>query len=138
METTFPQGFFWGGATSANQCEGAWDEDGKGDCFVDHLTAGSRQNPRIFHKELRPDVFYPCHKGVDFYHGTKRILPFLPRWALRCSVCPSTGRGCSPMGMKPRRTLRESRSTIAYLMNVKIRYRTVGHNFPSGNAVLPV
>ena len=71
METTFPQGFFWGGATSANQCEGAWDKDGKGACFVDHLTAGSRQNPRIFHKELRPDVFYPCHKGVDFYHRYK-------------------------------------------------------------------
>ena len=30
METTFPQGFFWGGATSANQCEGAYDVDGRG------------------------------------------------------------------------------------------------------------
>lgn len=26
---TFPKDFLWGGATAANQCEGAWDVDGK-------------------------------------------------------------------------------------------------------------
>ena len=26
----FPQNFLWGGAISANQCEGAYQEDGKG------------------------------------------------------------------------------------------------------------
>ena len=26
----FPDGFLWGGATAANQCEGAFDADGKG------------------------------------------------------------------------------------------------------------
>ena len=26
----FPQNFLWGGAISANQCEGAYHEDGKG------------------------------------------------------------------------------------------------------------
>ena len=28
----FPRGFFWGGATAANQCEGAWDVE---DCQPD-------------------------------------------------------------------------------------------------------
>lgn len=26
----FPENFLWGGATAANQCEGAYNEDGKG------------------------------------------------------------------------------------------------------------
>ena len=27
---SFPKDFLWGGATAANQCEGAWQADGKG------------------------------------------------------------------------------------------------------------
>ena len=30
--------FFWGGSTSADQCEGAWQEGGKGINAVDVMT----------------------------------------------------------------------------------------------------
>ena len=31
----FPPGFLWGGAVAANQAEGAWQADGKGDSVAD-------------------------------------------------------------------------------------------------------
>ena len=40
METaryTFPENFLWGGAEAANQCEGAWNEGGKGMTIQDCL-----------------------------------------------------------------------------------------------------
>jgi len=30
MKTAFPKNFLWGGAVAANQCEGGWNEGGKG------------------------------------------------------------------------------------------------------------
>ena len=36
----FPKDFLWGGATAANQCEGAYDEDGKGLSIQDVLPHG--------------------------------------------------------------------------------------------------
>ena len=32
---SFPKNFLWGGAVAANQCEGAYNEDGKGLCTQD-------------------------------------------------------------------------------------------------------
>ena len=37
---TFPDGFLWGGATAANQCEGAYDADGRGLSSVDTVPYG--------------------------------------------------------------------------------------------------
>ena len=36
----FPKNFLWGGATAANQFEGAWNEDGKGVSMADVCTPG--------------------------------------------------------------------------------------------------
>lgn len=37
---TFPDGFLWGGATAANQCEGAYAADGRGLANVDVVPIG--------------------------------------------------------------------------------------------------
>ena len=39
----FPKNFYWGGATAANQFEGAWDADGRGDTVIDHYALGKQE-----------------------------------------------------------------------------------------------
>ena len=43
---SFPKGFLWGGATAANQFEGAYNEDGKGLSTADVMTNGTHQEAR--------------------------------------------------------------------------------------------
>ena len=68
MSTGFPQGFLWGGATAANQCEGAWNVDGKGESTSDHMTSGSHRTPRRFTAKFDPNAVYPSHYAIDHYH----------------------------------------------------------------------
>ena len=64
---SFPKGFFWGGATASNQCEGAWNIDGKGESCADHFTAGTVDTPRMFTEVIREGLNYPSHDGIDHY-----------------------------------------------------------------------
>lgn len=64
----FPEGFLWGGATAANQCEGAWLDDGKGASILDMVTAGARGVPRRYTVEPEPLTYYPSHRAIDLYH----------------------------------------------------------------------
>lgn len=66
--TAFKNDFLWGGATAANQYEGAWKLDGKGISLADVCTGGSKDHPRRITPELEKNVFYPSHMATDFYH----------------------------------------------------------------------
>lgn len=70
----FPDNFLWGGAVAANQCEGAWEADGKKESICDHLTAGSLNKNRVFTSEIRKEERYPSHTAVDFYHHYKEDI----------------------------------------------------------------
>ncbi len=64
----FPKDFLWGGATAANQYEGAWDVDGKGDSLPDHIRGGNVSTMRQFDEYIDENALYPSHVATDFYH----------------------------------------------------------------------
>ena len=71
----FPDGFFWGGATAANQYEGGWQEDGRGPSIADILTGGSVDKERRITPPAPLDgEFYPNHEASDFYHHWKEDI----------------------------------------------------------------
>lgn len=63
----FPKNFLWGGAVAANQFEGAYRKDGRGESIADHVLGGNKTTPRIFTHEIQSDSYYPSHNGVDGY-----------------------------------------------------------------------
>ena len=75
----FPEGFFWGGATAANQFEGGWDADGKGPSVIDQLTC-SRDFAERF---AGVGDYYPSHTGIDFYHRYKEDIALFAEMGFR-------------------------------------------------------
>lgn len=70
----FSKGFLWGGATAANQYEGAWDVDGKGASIPDHMRGGDFQTPRQVDAVIDPNALYPSHEATDFYHHVEEDI----------------------------------------------------------------
>lgn len=71
---SFKKSFFWGGATAAHQCEGAWHVDGKGESVCDHITAGSKTGGRLYTQDLHHETYYPSHQAIDHYHHYKEDI----------------------------------------------------------------
>ncbi|WP_055665122.1 6-phospho-beta-glucosidase [Desnuesiella massiliensis] len=74
----FSEGFLWGGATAANQCEGAYLEGHKGLSTVDVIPAGKDRFP-VMKGEMKmlecdSEHYYPSHEAVDFYHHYKEDI----------------------------------------------------------------
>jgi len=72
--SVFSEKFLWGGAVAANQCEGAWDVDGKGISASDVCSGGSHTRSKRITRTLEPDTFYPSHEAIDFYHHYKEDI----------------------------------------------------------------
>lgn len=70
----FPENFLWGGAVAANQCEGAWQEGGKGISIADICTGGSHTRARKITRGIQEGEWYPSHEAIDFYHHYKEDI----------------------------------------------------------------
>lgn len=65
----FPENFLWGGAVAANQCEGAYLEDGKGLSIQDVMPQGIKGAPTKVPTEDNMKLV-----AVDFYHRYKEDI----------------------------------------------------------------
>ncbi|MGM0219426.1 glycoside hydrolase family 1 protein [Enterococcus sp. AZ126] len=88
LQAGFPKDFLWGGATAANQIEGAYLEDGKGlstsdfAAYKDPYITGKVDNFtfNVSSKELEaykshPEKYlFPKRWGIDFYHRYKEDI----------------------------------------------------------------
>ncbi|MCY8232050.1 glycoside hydrolase family 1 protein [Priestia endophytica] len=89
FKPTFPKNFYWGGATAANQIEGAFNEDGKGLSaadFVEYIPKEERTKDNameITSEQIRKTLSgestgrFPKREGVDFYHRYKEDIALL-------------------------------------------------------------
>ena len=74
----FRKDFLWCGATAANQCEGAYDVDGRGLANVDVVPHGKDRFPVCLGDlkmlDCDSEHYYPAHVGIDFYHHYKEDI----------------------------------------------------------------
>ena len=68
-DSVMPKGFLWGGATAANQCEGAYNEGGKG-LSVQDVTPHGIMTPRT----EKPTEDNMKLIAIDFYHRYKEDI----------------------------------------------------------------
>ena len=61
----FPSDFLWGGAVAANQCEGGWNEGGKG---LDYAACCRKGLADLDVRPPRPEEYHPEREAIDFYH----------------------------------------------------------------------
>ena len=85
----FKDNFLWGGATAANQIEGAYLEDGKGLSIADAMPLGKDRLKKLQHPSFKWEIdetknIYPNHEGIDFYHHYKEDIALFAEMGFKC------------------------------------------------------
>lgn len=88
MPMQMPEGFLWGGATAANQCEGAYNVDGRGLSSVDVVPFGP-DRMKVARGEMKmlacgADHTYPAHEAIDMYHHYKEDIALMAGMGFKC------------------------------------------------------
>lgn len=85
--------FLWGGALAANQCEGGFDQGGRGLANADLLPFGEGRIAVIrgddVPLEAEPGRYYPAREAIDFYHHYREDVALFGEMgfkALRLSI----------------------------------------------------
>lgn len=84
----FDKDFLWGGATAANQCEGAYQEGQRGLANVDLVPAGTDRWSVAMGKKVMLECddahVYPAHEAIDMYHHYKEDIALFAEMGFKC------------------------------------------------------
>lgn len=98
MKDGFPNNFLWGGAISASQADGAWNEDDKGldtqdlryfDASWSREERADKKNKRMNSEKFNQALtaggteHYPFRHGIDFYHTFRSDLALMEELGLK-------------------------------------------------------
>ena len=100
MNYAMPDNFLWGGATAANQYEGAWNVDGKGDSVPDHCTNGTHTSPKWITPSIEAGRYYPSQEATDFYHHYKEDIALAAEMGFNCFRMSINWTRIFPTGME--------------------------------------
>ncbi len=81
---SLPKDFLWGGALAAHQFEGGVLETSKGLSVADVMTGGTKDTPRVITDGVQEGLYYPNHKGNDFYHHWKEDIAYMAEMGFKC------------------------------------------------------
>lgn len=80
--------FLWGGATAANQCEGGFQEGGRGMAIVDVIPHGVYRTPvmngTMDYRDLPEDTHYPGREAIDMYGHYKEDIALFAEMGFQC------------------------------------------------------
>ncbi len=81
-------GFLWGGATAANQCEGGFDKGGRGIANVDVIPWGENRRKvmtgELNYKDLPADSYFPGRKAINMYETYKDDIALMAEMGFKC------------------------------------------------------
>lgn len=130
MSNYFPENFLWGGAVAANQCEGAYNEDGKGlsiqDIAPNGIVGPITEEPTEDNMKLI---------GIDFYHRYKEDVKLFAEMGFKVFRTSIAWSRIFPKGDEEKPNEKGLNSMMTYLMNAKntesshwLRFLTMKHH----------
>ena len=114
---SMPENFLWGGATAANQYEGAFDTDGKGLSIADVERGSVKGVPRTIDETVKEGVFYPSHTATDFYHHYKEDIALFAEMGFKCYRMSIAWTRIFPTAMMQNPMKQDCSFTTVYLTN---------------------
>lgn len=85
---TLSKDFFWGGASAANQCEGAYLDDGRGLSLIDFIPSLRYGRKNVMREPRYEDLnkhypYYPSHSGTKFYENYEEDIELLAQLGIK-------------------------------------------------------